>query len=183
MQQRKGGFVFALAVGLVVAFVSYQWITDPGPREERARQEAAVRNSRAALEEFVAAGPLEIVDPLAPRRRVGKVYVYPLQAGWEVSGYYRRDEQDLWHPYLVVLDADLQLVALAAPLPLLPFPPPPFVAFALAAFPVLPAAVPVVADDVVVGGCTPEEPFCFCACCDGVLARFCCCLRFFDCCL
>ena len=112
MQQRKGGIVFAVAVGLIVAFLSYRWITDSGPREERARQEAAVNTSRTALESFVAAGPLEIVDPLAPQRRVGKVYIYPLQSGWEVSGFYRRDERDLWHPYLVVLDTDLQLVSL-----------------------------------------------------------------------
>ena len=112
MQQRKGGIVFALAVGLIVAFLSYRWITDPVPREERARQEEAVQPSRNAIETFIAAGPLEIVDPLAPQRRVGKVYVYPQQDGWEVSGYYRRDERDLWHPFLVVLDADLQLVSL-----------------------------------------------------------------------
>ena len=52
------------------------------------------------------------MDPLAPRRRVGKVYIYPLPDGWEVSGYYRRNERDLWHPYLVALDADLQLLTL-----------------------------------------------------------------------
>ena len=112
MQQRKGGIVFALAVGLIAAFLSYQWITDPGPREERARQEAAVQTSRTVLESFVAAGTLEIVDPLAPQRRVGKVYIYPLEAGWEISGFYRRDKRDLWHPYLVLLDTDLQLVLL-----------------------------------------------------------------------
>ena len=112
MQQRKGGIVFALSVGLIVAFLSYRWITDPGPREERARQEKAVQISRVELESFIAAGSLEIVDALAPQRRVGKVYIYPLAAGWEVSGYYRRDERDLWHPYLIVLDNDLQLVSL-----------------------------------------------------------------------
>ena len=112
MQQRKGGIVFALAVGLIVAFLSYRWITDPGPREERARQEKAVLTSRSIIESFVAAGPLDIVDPIAPQRRVGKVYIYPVEAGWEVSGYYRRDERDLWHPYLVVLDPELKLVSL-----------------------------------------------------------------------
>lgn len=111
-RQRKGGIVFALAVGLIVAFISYRWITDPAPREERARQVEAVNTSRNAIETFVAAGALEIVDPLAPQRRVGKVYIYPRQDGWEVSGYYRRDKNDLWHPYLVVLDTDLQMVSL-----------------------------------------------------------------------
>ena len=112
MQQRKGGIVFAIAVGLLVAFLSYRWITDSRPREERALQEQAVQTARGAIEAFVAAGPLEIVDPLAPRRRVGKVYIYPRPDGWEVSGYYRRNERDLWHPYLVGLDTDLQLISL-----------------------------------------------------------------------
>jgi len=37
------------------------------------------------------------------------VYVYPEPPGWAVSGYYRRDETDRWHPYLVTLREDLEL--------------------------------------------------------------------------
>ena len=112
MQQRKGGIVFAVAVGLIVAVISYRWITDPGPREERQRQVSAVEQSRVVLEAFVQSGELEIVDPLAANRRVGKVYIYPTDTGWEISGFYRRDARDLWHPYLVLLDEDLQMVRL-----------------------------------------------------------------------
>ena len=109
MQQRKGGIIFALGVGLLVAVFSYRWLVDPQPREERLRQESAVLESRNLLQDVVASGQLEIVDPLSPDRKVGKVYVYPATAGWEVSGYYRRSETDLWHPFLLSLDENLVL--------------------------------------------------------------------------
>ena len=112
MQQRKGGIFFALGVGLLVAVLSYRWLVDPQPREERQRQERVVLESRDLLHEVIASGPLVIVDPLSPNRKVGKVYVYPATAGWEVSGYYRRSETDLWHPYLLRLDENLALVHL-----------------------------------------------------------------------
>ena len=112
MQQRKGGIVFAVVVGLLVASWSYRWITDPGPREERLRQERVVLLARNHVESLIAAESIEVVDPLKPNRRVGKVYVYPLQEGWEVSGYYRRSPRDLWHPYLVHLDTQYKLVML-----------------------------------------------------------------------
>lgn len=109
MKQRIGGIVFATAVGLIVTLFSYRWITDPQPREERQRQERAVLESRVLLQDVVASGPLEIVDPLAPDRKVGKVYIYPRSPGWEVSGYYRRSESDSWHPFLLRLDANFAL--------------------------------------------------------------------------
>lgn len=120
MPQRIGPLVFALAVGLLAAFMSYRWILDAGPRAERASQaraerafeERVVLTSRALLESTLAIGELELVDPLAPDRVVGKAYVYPAGQGWEVSGFYRRGARDLWHPYLVTLDATLQLAHL-----------------------------------------------------------------------
>lgn len=108
-QQETGKWVFALTVGLVAAWFAYQWATNPVPRAERQQEEAAVL---AARQHLLATADLEsptIVDALAPDRKVGKAYVYPSTAGWQVSGYYRRDEQDLWHPYLVELDARLAL--------------------------------------------------------------------------
>jgi hypothetical protein len=101
-----------MGVGLIVAFLSYRWLVDPQPREERQLQERVVLESRGLLHEIIAAGPLVIVDPLAPDRKVGKVYIYPAAVGWEISGYYRRNETDLWHPYLVQLDKDLVLTHL-----------------------------------------------------------------------
>ena len=75
---------------------------------ERAVQERVVSVARERVEEAVQISGLEFVDPLAPLRRVGKVYVYRKDDGWEVSGFYRRDADDRWHPWLLVLDAELQ---------------------------------------------------------------------------
>ncbi len=57
-------------------------------------------------------GVLEIIDPMSPDRKVGKAYVYSTDSGWQVSGFYRRDDNDLWHPYLMELDKDLSLLRL-----------------------------------------------------------------------
>ena len=61
--------------------------------------------ARESLVETTGISAPEIVDPLATDRKVGKVYVYRAGDGWEVSGYYRRDEDDEWHPFLMSLDA------------------------------------------------------------------------------
>ena len=112
MDHRKGQWIFGLTVGLVVALAAYRWITDPAPREERLRQEQAVQAARTHLDESLGLVSPELVDPLAPQRKVGKVYVYRAGEGWEVSGYYRRGEEDEWHPYLMSLDAALEMTHL-----------------------------------------------------------------------
>jgi hypothetical protein len=112
MNHRVGSVVFGLGIGLLVAAWSYQWITAPEKREQRAEEEAVVMESRIILEEKLDITGLEVVDPLAPQRKVGKVYVYPLDGGWEVSGFYRRGEGDRWHAYLLTLSADLELTSM-----------------------------------------------------------------------
>ena len=107
MNHRVGRSLFALAVGLTVAVLSYQWITNPVPRERRQAEESAVLAARLALRELVGQEDLEIVDPLAPNRKVGKVYVYAEAPGWAVSGHYRRDEDGPWHAYLIYLTTEL----------------------------------------------------------------------------
>ncbi|MBT8101464.1 MAG: hypothetical protein KJO95_00760 [Gammaproteobacteria bacterium] len=109
MDHRVGRAVFASVVGLAAAVFSYLWITDPEPRAVRAEEERVVEASRALLESVVSADSLEIVDPLAPNRKVGKVYVFAESPGWAVSGYYRRGEPDSWHPYLMMMTADFEL--------------------------------------------------------------------------
>jgi hypothetical protein len=104
MNHRIARLVFAFGVGLLVAFLSYKWITNPAPRLERQQQEAVVLLARSSLADATGIAALEIVDPLAPDRKVGKVYVYRAGDGWEVSGYYRRDEDDQWHAFLMSLD-------------------------------------------------------------------------------
>ena len=109
MNHRLGRLVFAAVVGLLVAWFAFGWITDPVPREQRQAEEKAVLAARDVLRREVGVGNLEIVDPLAPNRKVGKVYVYAEPPGWAVSGYYSRGEGDRWHPFLLQLDAGLAL--------------------------------------------------------------------------
>lgn len=112
MNHRRARYLFAASVGLVVAIVAYRWITNPDGRIERAQQEQVVFASRARLGEVVSHPKLQIVDPLAPNRKVGKVYVYDEDGRWVVSGYYRRSARDKWHPYLLQMDTHLALLHL-----------------------------------------------------------------------
>jgi len=112
MDHRVGSAIFALLIGLLVVYLSFQWVTNPEGREERSLEVAVVESSRALIATVIDTGTLEIVDPLSPNRKVGKVYVYPESEGWAVSGYYRRDESDRWHPYLMQLRADHSLTSL-----------------------------------------------------------------------
>ncbi len=106
--------VVALGVGCALAFCAYDRVTDPRPGIQRQQEEAVVGASRDILRAYVApAAELLIVDPLAPDRKVGKVYVYPAANGWEVSGHYRRGPGDRWHPYLMRLDNASGLIELS----------------------------------------------------------------------
>ena len=109
MNHRVGRIVFGFSVGLLVAVLAYRWAADTGPNVERQREEGVVMASRESLEATLDIGQLVIVDPVSPDRKVGKVYVYPAGDRWEISGYYRRDKSDLWHPYLITMDAALGL--------------------------------------------------------------------------
>lgn len=112
-RHRLGSALFAAIVGAITALLAWQWLTDPAPRAQRAQEEAAVHAARAHLDAIVMSeGTLEIVDPLAPNRRAGKVYIYATADGWEISGYYRRPDGPAWHPWLMVLDSTLSLRAL-----------------------------------------------------------------------
>lgn len=107
---RIGRVVFATIVGIAVAYYSYQWITNPAPRIERVEQENVVVLSRQMLISKIDVAALQIVDPLSPNRKIGKVYIYREGDEWAVSGFYRRDENDLWHPYLMALSDDLAFI-------------------------------------------------------------------------
>lgn len=112
MNHRIGRIVFSLGIGLIVAIFAYRWIVDPAPRAERELQESVVATSRDLLVEKLAIGDIEIVDAIAPDRKIGKTYVYRANEGWELSGFYRRNENDLWHPYLMLLDNSAALIHL-----------------------------------------------------------------------
>jgi hypothetical protein len=106
--------VIAFAIGIFLALYSFERISDPEPALQRAREESVVLSARDILKSYVGAETeIEIVDPLATNRSVGKSYVYPTESGWEVSGHYRRYASDTWHPFLMSLDSQIELTSLA----------------------------------------------------------------------
>ena len=106
--------VVAFAVGIFLALYSFERISDPEPARQRVREETVVISAREILKSHVPAdGEIEIVDPLAPNRVAGKVYIYPVENGWEVSGYYRRNDSDRWHPFLMSLSENIGLLSLS----------------------------------------------------------------------
>ncbi|HEX6260587.1 MAG TPA: hypothetical protein VFZ51_08015, partial [Woeseiaceae bacterium] len=56
---------------------------------------------------------LRIVDPVSPDRKIGKSYIYPTDSGWEISGHYRRNDNDRWRPFLMALYLDHTLASLS----------------------------------------------------------------------
>lgn len=84
------------------------------------QEEAVVLKAREILRSYVVAGTaVEIVDPLNTNRVAGKVYIYPVDSGWQVSGHYRRSGEVLWQPWLMTLDQNAALVMLNVQDPLL----------------------------------------------------------------
>ena len=105
--QKIFGPAFALAVGLALAWAVYDRTTDPEPRLQRQEEEQMVLAAREHLIQALAlSSTAEVVDPLAPNRVAGKVYIYPSDGAWDVSGHYRRDAQTAWMPWLMRVDAD-----------------------------------------------------------------------------
>jgi hypothetical protein len=106
--------VVAFAVGIFLALYSFERISDPEPARQRVREETVVISAREILKFYVPVdGEIEIVDPLAPNRVAGKVYIYPVENGWEVSGYYRRNKSEYWHPFLMSLSENIELLSLS----------------------------------------------------------------------
>ena len=104
--------IFGIVVGILVAVFSYQWITDSSRRVERGIEESVVFEVRVLLAETLALKDLEIVDPVESNREAGKSYVYRTATGWQVSGHYRRQEEDPWQQFLMNLDEDVTLLNL-----------------------------------------------------------------------
>jgi hypothetical protein len=106
--------VFAFGTGLLVSYWSYQWITNPQRAAERAVEEAVVQESRLVLLSYVADNEaVELSDPLERVRAAGKVYIYPIEDGWEISGQYKRHNDTGWHAFLMRLDKDSRLLSLS----------------------------------------------------------------------
>ena len=106
--------LFAIGVGLFVAYSSYQWITNTERAARRTHEETVVQESRRVLLAYVADGSeIEISDALDRVRAAGKVYIYPTADGWEISGHYRRGDDSRWHSFLMTLDEDTRLLSLS----------------------------------------------------------------------
>ncbi len=105
--------IVAFAIGIFLALYSFERISDPEPALQRAREESVVLSAREILKSYVAGeSQIDIVDPLASDRSVGKSYIYPTDDGWEISGHYRRYASDRWNPFLMSLDTGGELVSL-----------------------------------------------------------------------
>lgn len=114
INHRVTSLIFAFAIGVLMSFCSYQWITNPDRGAQRAVEVAVVRESRLILDSYVGrSGEIEISDPLNRVREAGKVYIYPARDGWEISGQYRRVGERRWHAYLMSLDSESGLVSLS----------------------------------------------------------------------
>lgn len=105
--------VVALIFGLLVAYGSYQWITNTDRTVRRAEEEAVVFASRDILRSYVTDEGLQISDAVDRVREAGKVYLYPTENGWELSGHYRRQDEKSWHAYLMSLDDKVSLTSLS----------------------------------------------------------------------
>ena len=87
INHRIARLVFAFGIGLLVAWGSYQWITNPDRTMQRRLEETVVLESRQILRSYFPDTPvLHISDPLDRVRDAGKVYIFPTANGWEVSG-------------------------------------------------------------------------------------------------
>lgn len=116
MNHKVASILFAVSIGLLVAWYAYQRASDPRPTLERQRQETLVLEARAQLATVLGLDDQgEIVDPLAPNRVVGKVYIYPDGRDWQISGFYRRSEEQEWLPWLMLLDSEGSLRELKLP--------------------------------------------------------------------
>ena len=114
MNHKYASIIVSLVVGIAVALYAYDRATDPEPRLQREVEEAVVVLARDILKGYVAPNSnVEFVDPVDPERKVGKVYISPIADGWEVSGYYRRNGRDSWHPWLMSMDSSMQLRVLS----------------------------------------------------------------------
>ena len=114
MNHTTGKWIFALLIGGVLAWLAFERATDPVPIQQKKQQEQTVQISRGILHDWVSPdSALQIVDPLDPDHRIGDSYIWPNGNEWDVSGFYRRDAADAWHPYIMRLDGENRMVSLS----------------------------------------------------------------------
>ena len=105
--------VFAVIIGFAVSYYAYKWAVDPAPRLQRQTEEKIVSYARKSFFQLLElTEQTKVIDPLNPDRKVGKTYLASSENGWQVSGFFRRDDLEHWYPWLMNLDNDLNIVEL-----------------------------------------------------------------------
>ena len=106
--------IFALTIGFVLSWFVYQSTIKPPYQAQRKLEEQIVTKANFLLiEKLGLPADIEVIDPVNADKDVGKTYISPENKKWQVSGYYRRNELDEWHPWLMNLDESYNLTGLS----------------------------------------------------------------------
>ena len=108
-----GQIIFALTVGFLAATSVYFSSTSPDITIQRESEEAVIKQSEKLFMTILKMpNTTQIIHPLNPDRDVGKSYIYPLDGDWQISGFYRRNQNEEWRAWLINLDNSLKLIDL-----------------------------------------------------------------------
>tara|TARA_B100000965_G_C18896042_1_gene458272 strand:+ start:84 stop:500 length:417 start_codon:yes stop_codon:yes gene_type:complete len=108
-----GQIIFALTVGFLAATSVYFSSTSPDITIQRESEEAVIKQSEKLFMTILQMpNTTQIIHPLNPDRDVGKSYIYPLDGDWQISGFYRRNQNEEWRAWLINLDNSLKLIDL-----------------------------------------------------------------------
>ena len=108
-----GQIIFALTVGFLAATSVYFSSTSPDITIQRESEEAVIKQSEKLFMTILQMpNTTQIIHPLNPNRDVGKSYIYPLDGDWQISGFYRRNQNEEWRAWLINLDNSLKLIDL-----------------------------------------------------------------------
>ena len=108
-----GQIIFALTVGFLAATSVYFSSTSPDITIQRESEEAVIKQSEKLFMTILQMpNTTQIIHPLNPDRDVGKSYIYPLDGDWQISGFYRRNQNEEWRAWLISLDKSLKLIDL-----------------------------------------------------------------------
>ena len=106
--------IFALITGFGLSWLVYQSSVQLPYEVQRQTEEEIINKANVLLIKSLNLPlGLEVIDPIKPDKDVGKTYISPNEREWQVSGYYRRNELDEWHPWLINLDENHKLIRLS----------------------------------------------------------------------
>ena len=106
-----GQIIFALTVGSLAASVVYFSSISPDISIQRENEEAVIKKSEKLFMTLLQMpSTTQMIHPLNPDRDVGKSYIYPLDGDWQISGFYRRSQNEEWRGWLINLDESLDLI-------------------------------------------------------------------------